>query len=276
MDANDGKIDDNDPKRASGPADLPETESPSLAPSQSADHKVTTAVALFKGANPDPPPEAAKEASWAGRLMTRVPPIAAAIAVCVAIGAGVGMFGAFGGGETGEPASQQLASLNATITRLSTEVAALKAAQESRTKTTAGQLTRIGERVERAERAQAEPSARLSKLSETVDRLDKRIAALATPAPVPATAREASSADVTGTIPSQGTSSVNKDLSRLPVIPGWTLQRVEGGTAYISSREGMIEVAVGNALPGGGRVEAIRRQDGRWVVVTNRGLVVTR
>jgi hypothetical protein len=272
MDANDGKIDGNDPKKASGPADLPEMESPSLAPSQSADHKVTTAVALFKGHNPEPPPEAAKE-GWR-RLMTRVPPIAAAIVICAAVAATAGIFGVFGGRDTGEVASQQLASLNATITRLSAEVAALKAAQESGAKTTAGQLARIGERVERTERAQAEPSARLSKLSETVDRLDKRVATIAAPAPAPSAT--AAAADVTGSIPSQGTSSVNKDLSRLPVIPGWTLQRVEGGTAYISSREGMIEVAVGNALPGGGRVESIRRQDGRWVVVTNRGLVVSR
>jgi hypothetical protein len=29
-------------------------------------------------------------------------------------------------------------------------------------------------------------------------------------------------------------------------------------------------------MPGLGRVEAIRRQDGRWVVVTNKGLIVTR
>ena len=44
----------------------------------------------------------------------------------------------------------------------------------------------------------------------------------------------------------------------------------------IHSREGMIEVGVGAALPGGGRVEDIRRQDGRWVVVTSRGLVMMR
>ncbi len=38
----------------------------------------------------------------------------------------------------------------------------------------------------------------------------------------------------------------------------------------------MIEVGVGDALPGGGRVEDIRRHDGRWIVVTSRGLVTMR
>jgi len=38
----------------------------------------------------------------------------------------------------------------------------------------------------------------------------------------------------------------------------------------------MMEVEAGETVPGLGRIEAIRRQDGRWVVVTARGLVVQR
>jgi hypothetical protein len=37
-----------------------------------------------------------------------------------------------------------------------------------------------------------------------------------------------------------------------------------------------MEVMVGDLLPDGGRVEAIRRTNGRWVVVTTNGLVVMR
>jgi hypothetical protein len=67
-----------------------------------------------------------------------------------------------------------------------------------------------------------------------------------------------------------------KDLSRVPVIQGWVLQKVVDGTAIIHSREGLIEVGIGARLPGGGRVEDIRRHEGRWIVVTSRGLVVMR
>jgi hypothetical protein len=38
----------------------------------------------------------------------------------------------------------------------------------------------------------------------------------------------------------------------------------------------VFEVYPGDPLPGVGRVNAIRRQDGRWVVVTDRGLIVAR
>jgi hypothetical protein len=38
----------------------------------------------------------------------------------------------------------------------------------------------------------------------------------------------------------------------------------------------LIQVMPGDSLPGVGRVESIKRQDGRWVVVTSKGLIVTR
>jgi hypothetical protein len=37
---------------------------------------------------------------------------------------------------------------------------------------------------------------------------------------------------------------------------------------------GLIEVDQGDVVPGLGRVDAIRKQDGRWVVVTPRGLIM--
>ncbi|MGZ3411201.1 MAG: hypothetical protein ACXWKA_12760 [Xanthobacteraceae bacterium] len=269
------------------PAGLPEVESPKLAPGQSgvSEHKVTTAVALFKGENVDPSSDTSSEHWWVRRLMTRkIPPIAAAIAVSLVVGGLAGMFSNFSGNDADSAQLAQSGAMKQTIAKLSAEVAALKAAQDSTAKTTGSQLTRITERIDRAERAQTEPTTRLSKLSETVDRLERRVASVAAPpattaaTPAPSTTiQQANSADVTGTISSsQPTSAYAKDLSRLPIISGWTLQRIEDGRAYIYSREGMIEVAVGNALPGGGRVESIRRQDGRWVVVTSRGIVLMR
>ena len=38
---------------------------------------------------------------------------------------------------------------------------------------------------------------------------------------------------------------------------------------------GIIEVDQGDMVPGLGRVDAIRKQDGRWVVVTSKGLIVS-
>ena len=56
-------------------------------------------------------------------------------------------------------------------------------------------------------------------------------------------------------------------------VPGFVLRRVFDGAALIEGRDGIIEVEPGMVAPGLGRVEAIKREDGRWVVVTARGVV---
>jgi hypothetical protein len=61
-----------------------------------------------------------------------------------------------------------------------------------------------------------------------------------------------------------------------PIVHGWVLRRVYDGAALIEGRDGVIEVEPGIPVPGLGRIEAIKRQDGRWVVVTARGLIVGR
>ncbi len=65
-------------------------------------------------------------------------------------------------------------------------------------------------------------------------------------------------------------------MARLPTVEGWVLRGVANGVALIESRRGIYEVYAGDPVPGAGRVDAIRRQDGRWVVVTSKGLIVGR
>jgi hypothetical protein len=59
-------------------------------------------------------------------------------------------------------------------------------------------------------------------------------------------------------------------------VEGWVLRDVAYGAALIESRRGVYEVYAGDAVRGLGRVDAIRKQDGRWVVVTSKGLIVAR
>ena len=66
------------------------------------------------------------------------------------------------------------------------------------------------------------------------------------------------------------------EVGRLPTIEGWRLRNAGNGGALIEGRDGLYEVYPGDPIPGVGRVDAIRRQDGRWVVVTSKGLIVAR
>ena len=61
------------------------------------------------------------------------------------------------------------------------------------------------------------------------------------------------------------------------IVPIHDVGRFDDGgpfSAYIEGRMGIIEVDQGDMIPGLGRVDAIRKQDGRWVVVTSKGLIV--
>jgi hypothetical protein len=60
-----------------------------------------------------------------------------------------------------------------------------------------------------------------------------------------------------------------------PVVEGWVLRSVSDGVALVEGRHGIIEIEPGDSLPGIGRIHEIKRQDGRWVVVTPKGLIVS-
>ena len=118
------------------------------------------------------------------------------------------------------------------------------------------------ERFDRAEKAQAEPAAKIAKIVESLDRLERRVAA--TPAATPAPA-----SDVTGTV-----TTVEKHQAKPPTLEGWKLIDMYAGRVVLASRAGQLyEVGPGSNLPGVGKIEQIKREDGRIVVVTPNGII---
>jgi hypothetical protein len=130
----------------------------------------------------------------------------------------------------------------------------------------------------------------IAKLSESMERVEKteqrRAAAPATTTAAVAASRQAAASDITGSIAARPQSTLAPGPGATPeaqaaalrqsVVQGWVLRRVYDGAALIEGRDGIIEVEPGDVAPGLGRIEAIKRQDGRWTVVTARGIVVGR
>jgi hypothetical protein len=161
--------------------------------------------------------------------------------------------------------SIEVNNLRGVITQLSAEIASLKAAVDNNAKTANAQFAKMAERVDRA---QVEPAQRVQKLSELVEKLDRRVAA-APAQPQAVAAAPAPAPEVTGSI-------APKQQDRPPVVTGWIIREVFDGRAMVENeRLGFFEVVPGANLPGIGRVEAVRRQDGRWVVVTPKGLILS-
>jgi hypothetical protein len=207
--------------------------------------------------------------------------VAAMVALAVVAGALGGALATAGMSHFvgGDVASADSRALEASIARIDGDIQALKAGVEHGSRLAVTQYNKTSERLEKVEKAQAEPAAKLAKLSETVDKLRTPPPAAA---PAPVAAAPAGAKEVTGSIAPPATAapvplpSPKPEVARLPTLEGWVLRDVANGGALIEGRRGIFEVYAGDPVPGLGRVDAIRRQDGRWVVVTSRGLIVAR
>jgi len=207
----------------------------------------------------------------------RLAPLAASIAIAAALGATAGLLATSGSGSA--PAIQPVAqtadarALRDQIARLHADIAALKASIDTSAKSASAQYIKLGDRLDRFEKAQAEPAARLAKLAEAVDRIERR---------TPTMSAAGAAHDVTGSVASlapapQLEGPPETRPATPPVLEGWRVRSVYNGAALIQSRGGgVMEVEPGDNLPGLGRIEAIRRHDGKWVVVTSKGLIAAR
>ncbi|MBB4429648.1 outer membrane murein-binding lipoprotein Lpp [Bradyrhizobium sp. CIR48] len=216
----------------------------------------------------------------------RLSAMAAVVAIAAGVGAISGALATAGMMHFAAPAQAPVqvadtSALDASVARIDADLVALKANVEHSSKTGVTQFNRANDRLDKLEKAQAEPMAKIAKLSETVDKLR------AAPPAAPAQAAAAVPKETTGSIaptqvataaaaPAPVAAAPKTEVGRLPTVEGWRLRNAANGGALIEGRDGLYEVYPGDPIPGLGRVDAIRRQDGRWVVVTSKGLIVAR
>jgi hypothetical protein len=262
---------------ASPPADMATIASPDLVPPQAEQAPARAAVATPIAPAPAQAPAAPLASSRPWAQAGRLAALAAGIAIAAAVGTTGGAMATAeiarlwsGDSPTPLASTEDSRILKESIARITADVAALKAAVDTSGRSANSQLVKLGDRLDRFERAQAEPAAKLAKLAEAIDRIEHR---------APASAATAAH-DTTGSIaavapPPQPQAPPVRDAGP-PVLEGWVVRSVYNGAALIQGRFGVVEVERGDTLPGIGRVENIRRQDGRWVVVTTKGLIMAR
>jgi hypothetical protein len=211
----------------------------------------------------------------------RIAAMAAVVALAMVAGAIGGAMATAMMIHTGAGADTAIGNhaFGASVARIDAEILALKAGLENSAKLGTSQFSKTSERLDRIEKAQAEPAAKLAKLSEAVEKLRASPVPLPAPPAIVASATTSLPKDITGSIssaPAQPKVDAKPEVGRLPTVEGWVLRDVGNGGALIEGRRGVYEVYAGDPVPGLGRIDAIRRQDGRWVVVTSRGLIVAR
>jgi hypothetical protein len=244
-------------------SDLPVVESPKLA------DPAPSIPAMDHATRPKDAPIPQNAAQKSTARGSRFALLAASVAIAAGVGAMAGAVAV--SALTASPAAPASAAnagndsraLQASIAQLRTELSALRTSVEAGTKVTNGQFGKVSERFDRLERAQAEPSAKIGKAVEALDRLEKR-ADIAPP----------KDKDITGSVTAPAATPASATSPTPPFVEGWVVRDVYRGAAIIQGRRfGMMEVEPGDSIPGVGRVEAIRKQEGRWVVVTSKGLI---
>jgi hypothetical protein len=190
--------------------------------------------------------------------------LAATIALAACVGSFVGSLTGAGVGRLVPEAapSANTADASSILRAVKSELAelsAMKSNLDGSIRNANTQFVAIAERLDRVERAATNPAAQLAHIADAVDRLNK---INATP-------------ETTGSIAPMTTPPAEpKIVDR--IVEDWVVQDVHGDRALVEGRNGsLFEVGAGSILPGVGRVEAVKRQDGQWVVVTARGLITS-
>jgi hypothetical protein len=248
---------------------------------------------------------------WASRKVSRMVAITTIAAAIGSLSGALATLGVSHVLQRNTPAvatADETGTIKAALLQLQTELAAMKVNADHATKVSARigeRLDGFGGRIDTVEKTQADAGQKIARIAEVQDKI--RVAAasvapapaapqtiaanvsVAQPAPPHSPAAQvaqlppqpettASIAGSAGDIKPKGDLKADyKAAEKPPIVDGWVLTSVgRRGNAIVASRNGYYEVYPGDPLPGVGRVQDIRYQSGRWVVVTPKGLIVRR
>lgn len=254
---------------------LPMIESPQLGAGEADDRpgsdqtrkgsaKATTALPVRFAERDNDARSAAAGGSASHQRSLRFALLAVSIAGAAGIGALAGSLAAFGlSHQNVAPATvvrtTESRDVMQALKMQRAELSSLKASLDSESRGTNAQFAKISDRFNNVEHAQADQADKLTHISDAVDRFGKKAA----PAP-----------EITGSIAAPPLGARPAPVG--PVLQDWIVRSVRNGRAMVETRYGaMFLVASGGKLPGVGRVGEIRRENGEWIVVTERGLITS-
>ena len=180
--------------------------------------------------------------------------LAASVTFAAALGAVVGALASGGYSTPARPdvaAIEQNKAMQQSIARLGKEVTTLKASLEQANKSAHIQIAKISERLEHAT---AEVTGSISAPQTT--------APVLTPLPSPRPASRIAAVEP-------------PPPARPSVVAGWTIRDTRNGYVYVENHGELYQVVLGAPLPGLGPVQSVKRQDGRWMVLTPKGIIVS-
>jgi hypothetical protein len=222
---------------------------------------VRPAVIVAKAPAPRPP--------WVVPLAT----LAVAVGLVVSACTGVIAYLTTQPSQTSVAANAEIRNLRDTVAQLRRQVSGvsenldgLRTAVDLSGKATNDRFGRFAENLDRVERVSSSSTAKLDKLAMA------QVQAPAMPPYQPSAAApmmaQASATEITGSVsPPERTSAARK------AVKGWSVRQAYEGIAILQGPNGVVEAVLGQQVAGLGRVEEIRNENGRLVVVSSAGAV---
>jgi hypothetical protein len=252
---------DSKPDQAQPKIELPSVESPSISPATSEAAAGPATAELHPATQAEKIVHIAADVVPAQSFLLRftLRPrhkrhalLVASVALAAALGAvfGAATSGGFSRSTTNDVAVGENKATQQSVALLTREIAALKASLETANKSAYSQIAKISERLTR-------DGAGITGSITPPQTNPPQQQAAPLPVPRPAFTAEAS-------LP-----------ARLSIVADWSIRETRDGYVYVQGHGDVYQVVPGAPLPGLGPVEQIKRQDGRWLVVTPKGIIVS-
>lgn len=243
--------------------------------------RIRAKARLDKMAIPKPTPAVLKPAvivakpppprpTWVAPLATLA--VAAILVVCACTG--VIAYLTTQPAQSNVAASTEIRNLRETVAQLRKQVSGvsenldgLRTAVDQSSKATNDRFGRFAENLDRIERVSSSSTAKLDKLAQVQAQAPATVASQPASQAMPMMA-SVTATEVTGSVPLSERSSAPRK-----VIKGWSVRQAYEGIAILQSPNGVVEVVLGQQVPGLGRIEEIRNENGRLVVESSGGVI---
>jgi hypothetical protein len=215
-------------------------------------------------AKPPPP-----RPTWVAPLATLA--VAAILVVCACTG--VIAYLTTQPAQSNVAANTEIRNLRETVAQLRKQVSGvsdnldgLRTAVDQSSKATNDRFGRFGENLDRIERVSSSSTVKLDKLAQAQAQAPTPVASQSQQ-PMPMMASVAAP-EITGSVASSERTSAPRKT-----VKGWSVRQAYEGIAILQSPNGVIEAVLGQQVPGLGRIEEIKNENGRLVVESSGGVI---
>ena len=209
--------------------------------------------------------------SWVVPMAT----LAVAVGLLVSACTGVIVYLTTQPSQTSVAASAEIRNLRETVAQLRRQVSGvsenldgLRTAVDLSSKAANDRFGRLAENLDRVDRVSSSSTAKLDKLAQIQTQASAPAPVTSQSSAPPTSAMASAATEITGSV-----SPIEHAPATRKTIKGWSVRQAYEGIAILQGPSGVVETVLGQQVPGLGRIEEIKNENGRLVVLSSAGAI---